>query len=365
MRSLLLSLACCVLLGLFFSGRNILGYLAIGLPIQWDRAFFYEMTYWLAWAPLMPLAIQFAVRFRIERNRLLNALGAHAALGFVLSVLQVLLTYVVHVATLPFVASLPKDQVLERFLAMRPYMIYTLPISFWMYWVLIGVYYAFDYYSLYREQKLQALRAQLDVLKAQLNPHFLFNTLNSISVLIAQDPSKANHMLLRLSELLRVALESEGKHEVALATELAVLKQYLEIEQIRFGDRLRVSFDVEPQVMEMYVPSLLLQPLVENAVHHAIAPRAKGGQVTVRAFQNNGALRLEIGDDGPGLSEAVASNRARAGMGIANSRERLVRLYGDQQRFELIHPKDGGLVVSITIPLRRAAELGQETSRLP
>jgi LytS/YehU family sensor histidine kinase len=226
---------------------------------------------------------------------------------------------------------------------------------------------AYDYYRRYREREKRAAQleiaaaqletqlaqAQLDALKMQIHPHFLFNTLNSISVLMQDDVSAANKMLIRLSELLRAALKSEKAQEVSLRQELEFLRGYLEIEQMRFQDRLHVDFDVDAETLDSLVPNLILQPLVENAIKHGIAPRAEAGTICVEAHRENGHVRLSVRDDGSGLSETKNQSN---GIGLANTRARLEKLYGAEHSFEIVSPSAGGLEVKVTIPFRSAAD---------
>ena len=183
--------------------------------------------------------------------------------------------------------------------------------------------------------KTQLAQAQLKALKMQLHPHFLFNTLHSISSLVLEDPQKANSMIARLGDFLRLTLENSNQQLVSLKEEAEFVRCYLEIEQVRFGDRLTVAFELEPQTLSAQVPHLILQPVVENAIQHAIAPRATRGHIKIEAKRLNSSLRLEVSDNGPG----IASNSDLPGterVGLSNVRTRLHQIYGSDFRFELI-----------------------------
>jgi sensor histidine kinase YesM len=193
-------------------------------------------------------------------------------------------------------------------------------------------------------------------LQRQIQPHFLFNTLNTISALMHRDVDAADAMIARLSDLLRMSLERVGVQEVTLKEELDFLSKYLEIEQTRFRDRLTVAFDVQADVLDALVPNLLLQPLVENAIKHGIGPRPTPGQITVRARRNGALLELDVQDNGVGLSAARLTDFNR-GVGLSNTRSRLDHLYGSLHRFEFRQPAEGGLLVCIAIPM---AELASE-----
>ncbi len=202
-----------------------------------------------------------------------------------------------------------------------------------------------------RTLKAEALgrQAQLRALRYQLNPHFLFNTLNAISTLVVQhENADANRMIARLSEFLRLTLESSDAQEVPFATELDFVKRYLEIEQVRFGERLDVRYNVEPETLSAPVPSLILQPLIENAIRHGIAPREAGGRLEIEARCVENMVHLEVRDDG--IARAGDLSSCCQGVGLSNTRARLEQLYGPAHRFELRVAETGGLAVLIGVP---------------
>jgi LytS/YehU family sensor histidine kinase len=224
------------------------------------------------------------------------------------------------------------------------------------YGIVVGVIEGIDYYRKYREREVRAFQlqtrlaeAELEALKMQLHPHFLFNTLNSISVLMSEDVITARRMLTRLSELLRISLDSSGRHEVALKAELEFLSNYLEIERTRFQDRLTVRMEIEPEVLEAQVPNLILQPLVENAIRHGISPRAQPGVIEIFARRENQSVQIQIRDNGAGLGTASLGDVPK-GIGIANTEARLNQLYGSAHRFDLKSGPEGGVLVTIEIP---------------
>jgi sensor histidine kinase YesM len=189
--------------------------------------------------------------------------------------------------------------------------------------------------------------ARLHALRSQLNPHFLFNTLHSIAELVHEDPGLAEQLILRLGELLRKVLSSTDQREVALAEEIEFIKGYLDIEQMRLGDRLKIEWDVAQDVLCLNVPSLLLQPLVENAVQHGIASSQGSGTVLIRARREDGFLQLQVRDTGPGLHHK--DRAVNMGIGLANTEARLQTIFGGRQRFELTN--DHGLSVSVSLPM--------------
>jgi sensor histidine kinase YesM len=199
--------------------------------------------------------------------------------------------------------------------------------------------------------KTQLAQAQLRALKMQLHPHFLFNTLHSISSLVLEDPAKANSMIARLGDFLRLTLDHSDQQLVTLKEETEFVRCYLEIEQVRFGDRLTVEFKIEPATLGAEVPHLILQPVVENAIQHAIAPRATPGRIEIAATRRNDSLRLEVKDTGPGLPLSGESAPGH-GVGLNNVRTRLERLYGGDFRFEMTNGPAQGVTVTLQIPFR-------------
>ena len=183
--------------------------------------------------------------------------------------------------------------------------------------------------------KTQLAQAQLRALKMQLHPHFLFNTLHSISSLVLEDPPKANSMIARLGDFLRLTLENSEQQLVTLKEETEFLRCYLDIEQVRFGDRLTVAFELEPQTLSAQVPHLILQPVVENAIQHAIAPRAARGHINIEAKRLNSLLRVAISDNGPGNNVQTPISPGKKCVGLTNVRNRLQQIYGPDFRFEL------------------------------
>jgi LytS/YehU family sensor histidine kinase len=199
----------------------------------------------------------------------------------------------------------------------------------------------------------QASAAQLAMLRYQLNPHFLFNTLNSISTLVLlKQTDRANAMLSRLSSFLRYTLINEPLGQVTLAQEVETLKLYLEIEKMRFEDRLRPRFDVDPAVAGARLPSLLLQPLVENAIKYAVTPKEEGADISVEARLAGDRVQITVSDTGPGLNEAQARPTYSTGVGLANIRDRLAQAYGADHRFDIQANREGGFGVMIEIPFQ-------------
>ena len=223
-----------------------------------------------------------------------------------------------------------------------------------------ALYFGINFYLIVEEQidqleKLgnQASTAQLAMLRYQLNPHFLFNTLNSISTLVLlKQTDRANAMLSRLSSFLRYTLANEPTANVTIAQEVETLKLYLEIEKMRFEDRLRPSFSIDPRVAKARLPSLLLQPLVENAIKYAVTPQENGAEINVVARLNGERVQITVSDSGPGLIETKSRSSLSTGVGLANIRERLAQAFGPDHRFETRSNPGGGFGVEIDIPFQ-------------
>lgn len=219
------------------------------------------------------------------------------------------------------------------------------------YLLLTGVGHALHYASQHRRREADLARAQVAALRAQMRPHFLFNALNTIAAVVPEDPARAERMIVSLGTLLRRSLERGEAHQVPLRTELELARCYLEIEQARYGDRVRASFDVNPEVADALVPPLVVQPLVENAVRHGLVPRAEGGHVRISAKRRGDRLRLVVADDGVGLP---AGDRPAEGIGLGNTRSRLRAGYGSRHRFTVAPRPGGGVEVTVEVPLRRS-----------
>ena len=223
-----------------------------------------------------------------------------------------------------------------------------------------ALYFAINFYIIVEQQidemrllEMQASSAQLAMLRYQLNPHFLFNTLNSISTLVLlKQTGRANAMLSRLASFLRYTLANEPTAHVTVLQEIETLKLYLEIEKMRFEDRLRPAWDIDPRAEKARLPSLLLQPLVENAIKYAVTPQEEGAEIRVRVRLAGERVQIAVSDTGPGLNEARQAPSLSTGVGLTNIRERLVQAFGPDQRFETRSAPAGGFSVEIEIPFQ-------------
>ncbi|MHB1327182.1 MAG: sensor histidine kinase [Gemmatimonadales bacterium] len=324
-----------------------------GQPVSWAHVLRLGMLEAFLWAFTTLLIFWLARRFPIERGRMAESVAVHLVAAVALSL-----------ARAAFLVELSQH---VEWLGNR-----TFARQFWVsssqnalfYALLLGFAHAMLYRARYRERQQAAERltagltqARLQALKMQLQPHFLFNTLNAISALIPDEAKPARRMVARLGDLLRISLEHEETQEVSLREELAFLQPYLEIEQARLEDRLTVTMDIAPETLDARVPHLILQPLVENAIRHGIAPRIEPGRVIVSARQGADSrfLELEVRDTGAGV-DRDSQTGTRKGVGLANIQSRLEQLYHGEHRFALEHHPDGGVVVKISLPFRRRVE---------
>lgn len=334
-------------LGLSFAGQFYISSAKAGLEVSWKQAVSYALGDWYVFALLSIPVGALARNLRFDARRRWRSLAVHLLASILFSLAYMVLR--AGVGAWQSGAPFPD--------AFRPLLVKTWHFNLLIYWVIVAVTQAFDYYRKYRERELHAselekhlVQAKLQALQMQLNPHFLFNTLHSISSLMHKDVDAADRMIMRLSDLLRAALDSAETQEVTLRQELDLLRLYLAIEQIRFGERLTVKMDIAPDALEAQVPNFILQPLVENAIRHGIEPRARPGRIELHAHRRDRALTLEVCDNGNGLKGAAP---AREGVGLSNTRARLRELYGATHRFELGSRPEGGLRVELTIPYRQ------------
>lgn len=320
------------------------------LPIvAWVLVAFY------LWAALSPLIARFAHRFPVEGGRRWRNLVLHlpAAAFFILAEISLwtVLRWVVHQPPLKNFRS-----PLELFWTV---LMSWLIIDLMIYVIVLVVIHALKYHREFVGERLKAseMRAhlagvELQALKSQLHPHFLFNTINAVSELVYDSPQTADRILTQLSALLRTSLKGGKENEISLVKELDFLRGYVEIQQTLLQERLAVDFRIDSGALGANVPNMILQPLVENAIRYAVAPREEGGKVKIEARRYNGSLRVRVCDDGPGLAADNSDREETKGIGLANTRARLRHLYGDAHSFELTETPGGGLTVSMEIPFR-------------
>jgi hypothetical protein len=314
--------------------------------------FLSQALVWLAWGGWSLLVFAVGRRFPFERGRIGAALAAHVPLSFVVIAGQIVLVNAVSRAF-----GLTELQGLESVLAVgvRVYG----DLFFVVFWGIVGAHMGYRWYARWQEQAVRAARLDQDLavshlraLQSQLNPHFLFNALNSVVTLIGKDPAAAQDMVVRLADLLRATLGAGEAQEVPLARELEFTARYLDIERIRFGERLEVEWTIAHEG-EPLVPAFGLQPLVENAIVHGIAQRVAGGKVAIGAARRGDTLMLTVVDSGVG--PRGGAQRAGAGVGLANLRARLERLYGDAARLDFESDPTGFTRATLVVPWRENA----------
>jgi LytS/YehU family sensor histidine kinase len=333
--------ACFTAAAVVFTGQVRAEYWYAGRQLGWPLAFAVSLVDWEVWTLLAPAVLALAVRFPVTPARLAVALAIHLPAGFAIALAKIITDGALTTALLA-----PERIV---FGVSKLYM------ALIIYGVLVGAVHFAEQRRLSQARELRAsqleaelARAQVDALKMQLHPHFLFNTLNAISGLMREDVEAADVMLAQLSELLRRTLDTEGRHEVALDEEIQWLRAYLAIQQTRFGDRLQVHIDVPAGCEAALVPTLILQPLVENAVRHGFSAQTGRGCIAIAAVRDAGALRIEVTDDGPGAPDPV-----REGYGLRNTRSRLRAQYAGAATLA-VHRRsaDRGTVSRIELPFR-------------
>ena len=325
-------------------------------PMPFTDSLYLQMTWSYLWALATPLVLWASARLPIERNNWIRSSLLHVPISILLSVFLTALGHIV--LWLYWGWPLGKPFSFER---MGRFVVANFSEGIGIYLLIALTSYAVGYYRRFREGQVKTLQleaqlsqSQLQALKMQLHPHFLFNTLHSISALLNKDVASARKMITRLGDFLRLTLENSGSQEVTLQQEMEFLSCYLEIERIRFQNRLVTRMDVGEQTLDAKVPNLILQPIVENAIRHGIAPRSTPGLIEIEAKQHNGRLRIQVRDNGPGLSEHRTSDILfKKGLGLANTETRLERLYGAAHLFDLSNNPDGGLIVTLEIPFHK------------
>jgi two-component sensor histidine kinase len=349
------------LLGIIYAGPIYMEVRAEGMNHAARRIFSWGILTWCAWAPLTPVMIWLARRYSLAGSALKRNLLVHIPAFLVLSAAHSAAATVITLTVKPFdnMGTSP-NAFWPRFLSR---MQGAFGSDLLVYGAVIGVCYAIDYYRKYREREFMAsqleaqlAQAQLESLRTQLHPHFLFNTLNSIVGLVRDNRNDAAvNMLVGLSDLLRRALEHSTQQEVELKEEIEFLQLYLNIQQMRFSDRLGIELDIDPETTGALVPSLILQPLAENALRHGISRSLAAGIVGISSKIEGNFLRLTVFDNGAGLPENWQL-KSSAGIGLANTAARLQQLYGETQRLDVRNRPEGGVEVVIVVPLRTNTE---------
>jgi sensor histidine kinase YesM len=352
------------LVGLAYFAQNVTRRFYWEDPNPWQ-----DLRYWLAniylSALLTPLVVWAGRRWPLEQPWP-RVLALHLVLSLVWATSKLSLEAVFHLTWNEFWPIEPMITVGSEFTLVFLFGLHTSLVA---YWVVLSIQAAIRNHQRYRERSEAALRselrasqletqvaqARLGALKAQLQPHFLFNTLNAIVVLVRQQKGRqAEETLARFSDLLRAVLTDMDAQEVSLARELEYLRLYLSIEEVRFPDRLRVDLAVDPELLDAAVPHMALQPLVENAIRHAVSRHSSPGTIAIRASRQGDSLHVVVQDDGPGFGAPGAPGGM--GLGLANTRARLRQLYGDAAELRTANAPAGGAVVTLVVPFHLVEE---------
>lgn len=318
-------------------------------PIKWQELV-YAGSHWLLVGIFTPLVYRLGKRFPFSRARLTGWISIHSvgALGLCIGLTSLGFLMATRLKLLPHSTSLLR--------AFVPWMLSGLPFAVSIYFALLGCVYTYSYFIEARKREAEAARleaqlseARLGALRMQLNPHFLFNSLNALSALVReQDTQAASRMLELIADVLRQVLRPDQTNEIPLSEEIAFVAQYLEIEQVRFSDRLDVRWDIEKSAMSALVPSFIMQPIVENAIKHGVLKTADSGVIEIFARVRGELLELKVLDNG----EGIQGSPTKVGVGLSNTRERLHALYGDGAKLSLGARRTGGTEATISLPLR-------------
>ncbi len=336
-----------LLIAFLVAGGNLLYNHLLGSRADVSRIVLWNLIRWMPWAFFTPVIVRLAGRFPMQHGYWLKSLPVH--LGF--SIVFTLVKFVLYVL---FDRLVPADfQMSFHYISINSFQYAHYNIL--VYWIILGFFYINDYRMKDRSRELrnsalqaQLSKAQLDLLKMQLQPHFLFNTLHMISTLIHKDPAAADKMIFQLSRLLRTTLDYSDVHEISLEKELEFLSSYLDIEKTRFRDRLKIKMDIADETLDALVPSMVLQPLVENAIQHGIAHIKKTGCITIQSLRLNDRLRISIRDNGKGLESE--GQKDHKGLGLTNTEERLRQLYGERFSLRLLGTASKGVETILEIP---------------
>lgn len=335
-------------IGLAFASQFYLSSTLSGRSIAWSEALSQSLADWYVWAVLSLVPLFLAKRHPIERRERTPSLLIHISAS-----LLVALAYAFIRALVAQGQILALGELIPFIEIARPLLFKTFYFNVVIYWIIVAVTQAFDYYRKYHDREKATLElekrlseARLQALQMQLNPHFLFNAMHSISTLMHRDVEAADSMLARLSELLRLTLKSDNAQTIPLSQELQILERYLDIERIRFGDRLAIELDIDPETLAFHVPSLILQPVVENSLRHGIAPFSIQGVLKISSLCTDDDLVLTVTDNGGGIEKPITE-----GVGISNVRNRLQELYGGMHTFSISNNQPPpGVTVTLRFP---------------
>lgn len=298
------------------------------------------------WAMLTPIIFRLGSRFPVERRNLLRSLPAH----FIFSILFSAVHTITYHYILGFFFGEALSEINKALFGSWGRFFNNITNGFIFYAGILAFSQALNYSRKYRDREFRLQQAELEVLKTQLHPHFLFNTLNAIAALVYVSPPAATKTISQLSDLLRLSLHNDKAQEVTLKEEIDFLRKYLQIQQTLFQERLQIEWKIQPETLDALVPNMILQPLVENSIKHGIDPKEEGGCIEIYSQHINDNLLLEVKDNGLGIGNKKAVNHK--GIGLINSKARLNHLYGEAQKFEVNSPSEGGWRVRMLFPFQ-------------
>ena len=332
------SAVCFTALALLFTSQVWIDYNYVGRPLSWGQALLVALIDWELWTILAPAVVRLSERVSFSRRRWRLALAVHLPAGIIV--------VAVKLATEGFIVSLVIGA------GRGPFSFLKIHLTLLTYWGIVAATHVARHYRRARERELrnaqletELARAQVEALKMQLHPHFLFNTLNTVSGLMRENVEAADVMLSKLAELFQRTFETADIQEVPFRRELEFIDAYLTIQRIRYGERLQISITIDATARDIPVPSLILQPLVENAIRYGIADQPGPGRLAIDAHTSDGRLIVCVTNDGPPLAATI-----REGYGIRNVRSRLEALYGSRATFSLAPHPGGGAIAALNLP---------------
>ena len=345
--------------------QSTAGYLIRGAFLKEWMWVLMQLPRWMTWALFTPLIFKLADRFPFRRDRLRQSIGIHVLIALAVAASIEVVWLQISLVLQSYIEPELMGRIRENWAEVYSGAVLSRLVSgAFTYAAVLGVATTLGYHRRAREREVRAAQleaqlalAQVQALKMQVHPHFLFNTLHAVTVLIREDPTAATKVVTRLGDLLRLTLSRATTAQVSFRRELEILTLYLEIERTRFQDRLEINYDVQPTTLSALVPDLILQPLVENAIRHGVSPNAGTGRITVRSRREGDSLVLEIRDNGAGLAPGQTP---RDGIGLSTTRARLERLYGTGQQMTLATLPEGGCVARIRIPYQPTSDNGHD-----
>jgi hypothetical protein len=350
--------AVCTAVGLFFALQLYLMGLVFGRPMRWGPAVRSSLVSWYVWGGLALVVVRLSRRFPVHAGAVWRRVALHTACAAIVALTNVALWTCFY-----WLLETDSRSTAEWWSLFKFRFVVNFHWDVLVYAAIVGMVHAFDYYRELRHRELQASelktqleRARLEALRMQLNPHFLFNCLNALSELVHENPAVADRMIVQLGGLLRTVLDEAARYEVTVREELDFVRRYLDIEQMRLGSRLTVRFHIDPEVLDLRLPSLILQPLVENALRHGIGSSEHGGIVEISALGRGELLEVQVRDSGGGKASAPVT--PRRGVGLSNVSARLAQYSGSEFRLETGEQPEGGFLARIVLPSRHLVAAG-------